>query len=68
MTALKDMTEKEAMDLIVTTHSNISEIEFNNLVKKWAQNATHPETKMTLCRYGISAYAGTFAFSKDKPI
>jgi haloacid dehalogenase-like hydrolase len=45
-TALKDMTEKEAMDLIVTTHSNISEIEFNNLVKKWAQNATHPETKM----------------------
>jgi hypothetical protein len=44
-TALKDMTEKEAMDLIVTTHSNISEIEFNNLVKKWAQNATHPETK-----------------------
>ena len=44
-TALKDMTEKEAMDLIVTTHSNISEIEFDNLVKKWAQNATHPETK-----------------------
>jgi len=45
LTALKDMTEKEAMDLIVTTHSNISEIEFDNLVKKWAQNATHPETK-----------------------
>jgi hypothetical protein len=44
-TALKDMTEKEAMDLIVTTHSNISVIEFDNLVKKWAQNATHPETK-----------------------
>ena len=39
------MTEKEAMDLIVTTHSNISEIEFNNLVKIWAQNASHPETK-----------------------
>ena len=45
LTALKGMTEKDAMDLIVTTHSNISEIEFNNLVKKWAQNATHPETK-----------------------
>jgi hypothetical protein len=45
LTALKGMTEKEAMDLIVTTHSNISEIEFNNLVKLWAQNATHPETK-----------------------
>jgi hypothetical protein len=45
LTALKDMTEKEAMDLIVTTHSNISEIEFDNLVKKLAQNATHPETK-----------------------
>jgi hypothetical protein len=45
LTALKDMTEKEAMDLIVTTHSNISEIEFNNLVKKWAQNATHTGTK-----------------------
>lgn len=45
LTVLKDMTEKEAMDLIVTTHSNISENEFDNLVKKWAQNATHPETK-----------------------
>jgi hypothetical protein len=45
LTALKGMTEKEAMDLIVTTHSNISEIEFDNLVKIWAQNATHPETK-----------------------
>jgi hypothetical protein len=45
LTALKGMTEKEGMDLIVTTHSNISEIEFNNLVKLWAQNATHPETK-----------------------
>lgn len=45
LTALKDMTEKEAMDLIITTHSNISEIEFDNLVKKWVQNATHPETK-----------------------
>lgn len=33
-TTLKDMTEKEAMDLIATTHSNISEIEFDNLVKK----------------------------------
>ena len=44
-TSLKDMTEKEAMDLIVTTHSNLSEIEFNNLVKIWAQNASHPETK-----------------------
>ena len=39
------MTEKEAMGLIVTTHSNISEIEFDNLVKIWVQNATHPETK-----------------------
>jgi hypothetical protein len=45
LTVVKDMTEKEAMDLIVTTHSNISVIEFDNLVKKWAQNATHPETK-----------------------
>jgi phosphoglycolate phosphatase-like HAD superfamily hydrolase len=45
LTTLKDMTEKEAMDLIAITHSNISEIEFDNLVKKWAQNSTHPETK-----------------------
>lgn len=45
LTALKDMTEKEAMELIAKTHSNISEIEFNNLVKIWTQNSTHPETK-----------------------
>ena len=44
-TALKDITEKEVMDLLATTHGNISQIEFDNLVMKWAQNATHPETK-----------------------
>ena len=44
-TALKDITEKEIMDLLATTHANISQIEFDNLVMKWVQNATHSETK-----------------------
>ena len=63
------MTEKEAMDLIVTTHSNISEIEFDTISCQEMGSKCHSSgNKKTLCRYGISAYAGTSAFSKDKPI
>jgi phosphoserine phosphatase len=43
-TALKDMTEKEVMDLFSATHSNISQIEFDNLVHEWAPTARNPTT------------------------
>ena len=44
-TALRNMTEKDVMKLVSTTHSNISQTEFDSLVHQWAQTARHPETK-----------------------
>ncbi len=44
--ALKDITQNELMTLLVSTHSNMSQIEFDSLVNKWILNATHPQTKM----------------------
>jgi phosphoserine phosphatase len=43
-TALKNMTEKDVMELFATTHSNISQIEFDNLVHQWAPTAKNPAT------------------------
>ena len=45
LTALKDMTEEDAMNLMLTTHSNISQAEFDSLVQQWAETAKHPETQ-----------------------
>jgi haloacid dehalogenase-like hydrolase len=44
-TALRNMTEKDIMELLSSTHSNISQTEFDSLVHHWAQTARHPETK-----------------------
>jgi hypothetical protein len=45
ITALKQqMNEKDVMDLMTVTHSNISQTEFNNLVSNWSQSARHPQT------------------------
>jgi hypothetical protein len=44
-TALRNMTEKDIMQLLSSTHSNISQTEFDSLVHQWAQTARHPETK-----------------------
>lgn len=44
ITALMYQTEKDVMDLMMTTHSNISQTEFDTLVHQWAQTAKHPTT------------------------
>jgi|GEM_PF-789915 len=45
-TALKqELTEKDVVDLITITHSNISQSEFNNIVTNWSQIAGHPQTQ-----------------------
>ena len=45
ITALKqELTEKDVVDLITITHSNISQSEFNNIVTNWSQIAQHPQT------------------------
>jgi len=43
-TALSNATEKDVMNLVAATHSNITETEFNNLVHQWAKTARHPQT------------------------
>jgi phosphoglycolate phosphatase-like HAD superfamily hydrolase len=45
LTALKGMDEKDVMNLVLATHSNISQTEFDNLVQQWAETAKHPETQ-----------------------
>lgn len=44
-TVLEQLSEKDIMELILITHSNITQIEFNNFVKEWAQSAKYPGTK-----------------------
>jgi phosphoglycolate phosphatase-like HAD superfamily hydrolase len=43
-TALSNATEKDIMNLVAATHSNITETEFNNLVHQWSKTARHPQT------------------------
>lgn len=45
LTALQDMSEKDVMNLVLTTHANISQTEFDSLVHQWAETAKHPETQ-----------------------
>lgn len=44
-TALQNITNKDEMELLATTDSNISQAEFDNLVHQWAKTAIDPETK-----------------------
>jgi hypothetical protein len=44
-TALKNMTEKDALNLMTVTHSNITQTKFDGLVHNWSQTAKHPQTK-----------------------
>lgn len=40
-----EMDEKDAIDLMTLTHSNISQTEFNNIVSNWSQSTRHPQTE-----------------------
>lgn len=45
ITALRQqMNEKDVMDLMILTESNISQTVFNNVVGNWSQTARHPQT------------------------
>lgn len=41
---LNELTEKDIMNILLITHSNISQTEFNKMVTDWIQKARHPET------------------------
>lgn len=45
-TGLRNMTLTDILDLVTTTHGNITQTDFNYLVKEWAATARHPETGM----------------------
>lgn len=38
------LSEKDIVSLILLTHSNITQPEFNKMVDKWAKTAQHPQT------------------------
>lgn len=41
---LNELTEKDIMNILLITHSNISQTEFNKMVTDWIQKARHLET------------------------
>lgn len=64
-TALKqELIEKDVVDLITITHSNISQSKFNNIVTNWSQRSSASSNTKTFCKYGISTATGTYRFSK----
>lgn len=44
-TNLQLLSKKDIMSLVMLTHSNITQHEFNKLVQKWAETAHHPQTQ-----------------------
>ena len=38
------LSKKDIMSLVLLTHSNITQHEFNKMVQKWAETAHHPQT------------------------
>ena len=44
-TNLQQLSKKDIMSLVMLTHSNIAQHEFNRMVQKWAATAHHPQTK-----------------------
>ena len=45
LTALKNMTEDDALNVMDVTHSNITQTKFDELVHNWSRTAKHPQTK-----------------------
>jgi hypothetical protein len=39
---LLQLSKKDIMSLVMLTHSNITQHEFNEMVQKWAETAHHP--------------------------
>lgn len=44
-TNLQQLSKKDIMSLVMLTHSNITQHEFNKMVQKWAETAHHPQTQ-----------------------
>jgi phosphoglycolate phosphatase-like HAD superfamily hydrolase len=66
ITALKqELTEKDVVDLITITHSNISQSEFNNIVTHWSQRAQHPQTQKLFVNMVYQPQLELIDFLKD---
>jgi hypothetical protein len=66
ITALKqELTEKDVVDLIAITHSNISQSEFNNIVTNWSQIAQHPQTQRLFINMVYQPQLELIDFLKD---
>jgi phosphoserine phosphatase len=65
-TALKqELTEKDVVDLITITHTNISQSKFNNIVTNWSQIAQHPQTQKLFVNMVYQPQLELIDFLKD---
>src|SRR5829696_7582538 len=53
-TNLQQLSKKDIMSLVMLTHSNITQHEFNKMVQNWAETAHHPQTQKNLCKWYTS--------------
>ncbi len=44
-TNINELTEKDVMNIMLITHSNITQTEFDKMVIDWSKTAKHPESK-----------------------
>jgi phosphoserine phosphatase len=64
-TNFNELTEKDVMDILLITHSNISQTEFNKMVVEWSKTAKHPETKQLFVNMVYQPMIELLNFLKD---
>ena len=64
-TLKQELNEKDVVDLITITHSNISQSEFNNIVTNWSQIAQHPQTQKLFVNMVYQPQLELIDFLKD---
>jgi hypothetical protein len=64
-TLKQELNEKDVVDLITITHSNISQSEFNNIVTNWSQRAQHPQTQRLFVNMVYQPQLELINFLKD---
>jgi phosphoserine phosphatase len=64
-TLKQELNEKDVVDLITITHSNISQSEFNNIVTNWSQIAQHPQTQRLFVNMVYQPQLELINFLKD---
>jgi haloacid dehalogenase-like hydrolase len=59
------LSKKDIMSLVLLTHSNITQTEFNKMVEKWAETAQHPQTHKRFVQMVYQPMIELLDFLKD---